>query len=367
MSARDFGPKPVAKWLSVEQLRVDETYQRSIETRRSQSLIGRVTETFYWPLFGAVIVAIDEGEHWVIDGQHRVEAARRIGIDKVLCIVVVVGSKAEAARAFVGANRDRVAPTPYALHHALVAAGDPDAVAINDVCRRAGVEIPRYPIPLQSLKPNQTLTIGAIRSSISRLGGGATVSALKTLREAFPEPGALRAHLITGVAAVFAARAQLPRQLLQDLLTAKGFKALEGEILAEALGSKDKRAAIAERIIERLLPPEFRRRGTVQKKTAASVSASKRHVGNAILPAATGTKPSAASKRAEDQRQIEEHIRRKGVTKVPVAAVAPTTAVFKSQHQDPFERESTLAKHRNRRGRLRSAQNNALRHRKAKT
>lgn len=332
----DFGPKPEAKWLKVEQLCVDSSYQRSTETKRGQALIKRVAEKFRWSLCGVVLVSRRDGKLWVVDGQHRVEAARARGIREMLCLVFTVASKAEEAAVFVAANRDRVAVSPFAVYHANVAAGDPEAVAIADVCRRAGVEIPRYPIPAQSLKPEQTLAIGTIGSSISRMGGGATMSALETLRKAFPEEaGALRAHLIAGLAAVVAPRPKLPKAMLQQALAARGIAALEGDILRAALAGKQKRAAIAEAEILKLLPVDLRALPPASKSDA-KISANKAHAGRVLMPVSVSTArpaPKAAtgrSARAADEAAIAEHIAKKGVTKLPPAAAAATTAEFKS-------------------------------------
>lgn len=238
MSAQpDFGPKPELRWIPVARLTVDLAYQRSLETRRSQQLIAAIAGGFRWSKFGAVLVApiesggagrgrpreanadlrrranpapgaaLEHGSYALLDGQHRVAGARQLGIKEVPCIVIEAASTEEQAQAFVGANRDRVAVTPYALHHAMVAAGDPRARAVARVCQAAEVEIPRYPIPVANLKPNQTLALGTIAKAVGPLIGGSdttdeasVVIALRILRQRFADvAGALRAHLIQGL------------------------------------------------------------------------------------------------------------------------------------------------------------------------
>lgn len=206
----DFGPKPELKWLAVAKLSVDMAYQRSLETRRSQQLVANIAGNFRWSKFGAVLVAPRPlGSFALLDGQHRVAGARQLGIAQVPCIVIEAASKEEQAQAFVGANRDRVAVTPYALHHALVAAGDPRARAIARVCEAADVEIPRYPIPASNLKPNQTLALGTIGKLLGALDHGdqtaheaLVMSALTVLRRRYATTqGAIRAHLVQGLVA----------------------------------------------------------------------------------------------------------------------------------------------------------------------
>jgi hypothetical protein len=199
--ARDFGKRPELRWLLIHDLYVDPTYQRTLESRRSQALITKITAGFSWSRFGAVLVTSTKRGYAVLDGQHRVEAARAVGIRNVPCVIIDAGSTAEQALAFVAANMDRVVVNPFALHHALIAAGDADALEIDNVCRCGGVSIPRYPIPAKNLKPGQTLALGAIASGIKTFGPSAMIAALSALADAFKnQSGRLRAPLIKAAA-----------------------------------------------------------------------------------------------------------------------------------------------------------------------
>src|SRR5690606_592087 len=123
-------------------------------------------------------------------GQHRVEGAKLAGVPEVPCIIVAGMSLAEQAAAFVGANRDRVTVNPYALHHARVAAGEERSMYVARVARSAGIDIPRYPIPAQSMKPGQTMALGAIQTLIGQRGERQAKLVLRDLAEAFAEqPG----------------------------------------------------------------------------------------------------------------------------------------------------------------------------------
>lgn len=205
MTARaPWGPAPTLGFRKVAELHVDERYQRTLDSRRSQQNIARIVAGFRWSAFGAVLITARPGNatgYWLLDGQHRVEAARQLGINAVPCVEVEAADTADQARLFVAANRDRVAVNPFALHHAMVAAGDADAKAIADACRRAGITVARYPIPATSIKPLQTLAPGAVLAALRDQGEAATVRALKLLAEVYAEvPGALRASAIKGLA-----------------------------------------------------------------------------------------------------------------------------------------------------------------------
>jgi hypothetical protein len=218
-------------WLPVDKLGVDTRYQRTLESRRSQKLIEDIAERFRWSAFQAVLATIDAAQRaagrtgWlVIDGQHRVEAARRRGITHVPAVVVSAASIEEQAAAFVHANTDRVSVNAFALHHARRAAGDPGARATDALCRKAGVTIPRYPIPADKLAPRQTLALGTVAQLPKLYGDATALIALKTVADAWGErPGAVRAAIIRAVAklvheaepALRAATAESIRKALQ--------------------------------------------------------------------------------------------------------------------------------------------------------
>lgn len=197
------GKKPELAWLPVDRLTVDPKYQRDTGTRRSKNLIEKIARDFLWSRFGVVLAVRDpkvgKGGGWfVIDGQHRVEAARLRGDVKTVPAVVLPHATVEAAAAdFVAINRDRVAVTPLHIHHAQLAAGDPEAQAIDRACRAAGVTICRYPVPLSHLKAGQTLAVGTIARIVKQRGEAFATKVLKRVGAlGNHEPGAYGAAAI---------------------------------------------------------------------------------------------------------------------------------------------------------------------------
>jgi hypothetical protein len=67
------------------------------------------------------------------------------------------------------------------------------------VCKASDVEIARYPMLIKSMLPRQTLSVAAIRQAIERHNERIATVALTTIRNALPEAGSLRAHLIAAV------------------------------------------------------------------------------------------------------------------------------------------------------------------------
>lgn len=247
----DPGPVPELAWLPVDELAADPAYQRTIESRRSQQSIRRMVERFSWSLFQAATVArmgwgdaADRPEIYsVIDGQHRIEAARRLGFESVPCLVVDTDSLAEAARLFVEANRNRVNLTPLALHKALVAAGDDLACAVHRAVAAAGVEILPYPVQAADMKAGQTMAVGSIRLAVKDHGEEAATAALRIVLSLWLAAGELRAERIRAAAATVG-RFGVARATgwLDSIDSAPFDRAAEGA----ALAGKPRWAAIAE-------------------------------------------------------------------------------------------------------------------------
>lgn len=121
---------------------IDEAYQRELSAR-GMRLIRRIAERWDWNSYKPLSVAsAGDGRYEVIDGQHTAIAAASTGaIETLPCLVLSAETVAERARAFVGINSERLALTPYALFRARVAAGDAEAVAVQNAVSAADVEL----------------------------------------------------------------------------------------------------------------------------------------------------------------------------------------------------------------------------------
>lgn len=253
-----FGPTPELGWAATEAMRIDQRYQRSIETRRGRRLIAAIAEAFSWFLCGTLLVVREiDGTLLIIDGQHRWEGAKLRRIPELPCAIFPSIPLALQARAFVDANRLRVAVSPFAIYHASLAAGDAAAQALAEVCAESGVAVPRAPGAAQHLKPGETLALGALKSLVRERGAKVAVRALSTLRQALPEPGALRAHYINALGNLVGARADIDLARLQAAIAAEGIDALEHAVLDHCLKFGTTRITAAETLFLKLLnlPP----------------------------------------------------------------------------------------------------------------
>ncbi|MBM0203978.1 ParB N-terminal domain-containing protein [Micromonospora sp. STR1s_5] len=195
-------PAPILQWIKVTDLVVDPAYQRPIigEGRRN---VDRIARDFRWSYFAPVVVApVEGGKFAIIDGQHRTTAAAVVGIESVPCQVVIAPRHQQAA-AFKAINGATTPINRMALHAAALVAKEPAVVELTEACTSAGVELLRYPVPLERQSPGQTMAIGALAFARRRYGRDTLVAALRCFtRSSNNRAGALTARMIKAVCEV---------------------------------------------------------------------------------------------------------------------------------------------------------------------
>lgn len=217
---RDPGEVPVLDWVDKTLIDVDPTYQRELDEARVQ----RIVEWFDWRSFGALVLTkAADGRYHTPDGQHRLEAAKRHPMVSVVpAVIVEAETTAEEAEVFVGINRDRKNVTPLQLYWAELAADDPEAKTVAQVCERAGICIVRSPGGATRAKAGDTVAISVIRSLIGRRGAMRARQMLEVLGKAQLAPvGAL------------------PIRAVEILMTDAEFKdEVDPEALTDSIGGK---------------------------------------------------------------------------------------------------------------------------------
>lgn len=117
-------------------LQIHPAYQRD-------AILSKVLETassWSWVACGAIIVGDRGGELWVIDGQHRVMAAkRRSDIQDLPCVVFATESVAQEAVAFLDSNTGRKPVSSIGKFKAMIAAGDAAACAVHKTFESLGI------------------------------------------------------------------------------------------------------------------------------------------------------------------------------------------------------------------------------------
>lgn len=168
---------PIFEWVDPATLLVDEGYQRD-SSERSLKLVRKIVAGWDWAKFKAPCAVMTDAGLELIDGQHTaIAAATHPHVEKIPVMIVDVDQRAERAAAFIGHNRDRVAVTAAQLHVAAIAAGDEEALAIEAVCREAGIRTLRA--PTKDPKPGETMAISAIGALVRGRGQEGAVRVLK--------------------------------------------------------------------------------------------------------------------------------------------------------------------------------------------
>jgi hypothetical protein len=196
------GPAPILEWIETEKLIVDTTYQREIG-RRGAMNVNQIAEQFDWSKFAPIIVApVEGGQFAIVDGQHRTTAAMLRGQKTVPC-QIVQADRARQAAAYAAVNGNITKTTAQQLYHAKLAAKDPAALALADVCAAAGVEIVRKNLIKSDLKPGQTSAVGALTRCLGIYGRDTLITALQCITQtADGNPGFVRATIVEALCEV---------------------------------------------------------------------------------------------------------------------------------------------------------------------
>lgn len=172
-----FGRPQKLEWLSLKSLVIDPEYQREI-TPVGRKNVRRIAESFNWSMFAPIIVAaIGDNRYAIVDGQHRATAAALVGIDRVPC-AIIEAKRGEQAAAFRAINGNTTRLHAIHLFNAAVAAGDADALAVLDVCKRGGISILRN---IRPLKDRETHAVKTISTAIARFGPDTAVLGLRAI------------------------------------------------------------------------------------------------------------------------------------------------------------------------------------------
>lgn len=194
---KKYGYIPSMEWLPIDALVIDHSYQRTITSRRSQKNIKQIIKNFQWRKFTPVVVSKNEDETYsVIDGQHRLEAAKVLGdIDELPCYIVDSDDTREQARSFVSINRDRVSMNPFNLHKSLAASGESIDCYVDEFCDRIGIRLSEN--GQLNKDPSTTLALSTIRNLLKNKQEVPLERAILTIRKAFPDKtGQLRSSII---------------------------------------------------------------------------------------------------------------------------------------------------------------------------
>jgi hypothetical protein len=118
-------------------LAVDDSYQRDVSNNRAIA----IAKNWSWLACGVLVVARRSSDqtYYVVDGQHRLNAARkRSDIDRLPCIVFETDDACQEAGGFYDLNTGRRPPTTFEKWRAQLLRGDLDTVFADRLIRDAG-------------------------------------------------------------------------------------------------------------------------------------------------------------------------------------------------------------------------------------
>jgi hypothetical protein len=182
------GRMPTLQFCRPAELHIDATYQRDIRNGPSQKLINRLAQNWNWDLCQPLVVARRQSlteQLYVIDGQHRLAAARLRGdIDHLPCVIVNYTSAAQEAASFVTLNQVRKPLNRLDLFKAALSSGNTEAIAIANALADAGLKVAPH-TNIATWKPGMLANISGIELAWRRRGEKVTQAALEVLAKAF--------------------------------------------------------------------------------------------------------------------------------------------------------------------------------------
>jgi len=214
------GLRPSLENRTIRELGIDATYQRSIETGPSRALIRRIAQHWDWGLFQPLVVAKRvDGTFWVVDGQHRLAAARlRSDMYDLPCVVTQYDNPGDEAATFVALNVQRRPLSALDLFKAALAANDESSIEIEMMLSAAGLSLAPHS-NFTAWKPGMVSNISGIIAAHRIHGKKAAARALRVLARGFDGQVLQYAGTIfPGVVKLIAADARTDDDLLAMVL-----------------------------------------------------------------------------------------------------------------------------------------------------
>jgi len=125
--------------VALDELHIDDSYQRSLQGH-VKTIARDWNPTKCDPL---KINFREDGNFYVWDGQHRLEAARMRGIKYLLCDIVVGLTQAQEAELFGCQGNGIKKPNPYDIFKANVCSGEEIDTTIKNICDKYDLVVNR--------------------------------------------------------------------------------------------------------------------------------------------------------------------------------------------------------------------------------
>ena len=182
--------------------------------------VKRYSKFFDWDIFGVPLVSLRNGEYWIVDGQHRVELLKLLGVEEVMCQIICGLTYEQEAEKFVKLNSERGGLTSNQKFHARVEGKDDTALVLVGILQKYGF---RYAKTAGLKKDNYISAIACVENIYKSRGGEHLGRVLSILRESwFGVHSSLIRDLIVGISTFVAEH----KNIKDDILC----KALEEQV-----------------------------------------------------------------------------------------------------------------------------------------
>ena len=127
-------------------LRVCENYQRPV----NKTHVNELANPFDRIYANCIITSYRDGYFWILDGQHRYNAAKLTGTESMTCIIITGLTSKEEAKIFKDLNVKQKRPDPYKIFKANVWNGDmsdPEVATdmhIKRICDKYNIEVKKF-------------------------------------------------------------------------------------------------------------------------------------------------------------------------------------------------------------------------------
>lgn len=195
--------KNALREVPLDKIQTDHSYQRALNP-----VAVRKIEKDYNPVaLGVPLVGErTDGTLWIVDGQQRVGALRKMGRHKHLrCEVFASNGPEHEAEVFRLVNKNRTAIKPIDLFCAMLVAGDESCLEIKRITEDHGFKIPKRAIEGEgttaALSDGSTFWCVAALGKVYRQSGGAGLKFIfSTLKQVWPDdPDRCRDTMVLGL------------------------------------------------------------------------------------------------------------------------------------------------------------------------
>lgn len=235
----DYPIKPIA----VSDLKVTLTSQRLMKKRHAEDIAKDFNELLFEPL----IVSYREGAYYVIDGQNRLYAVKKLFNNNcmVMCKIITGLTSIEEAKLFVDINEKRKALSYADKVKGLYYAKDEKYVVLADICTHNGVEL-GFENDNRGKKDGRIIAIKALSDTYDKLGKKQTERLVKLLNDTWDgNAEGLSQRMISAMGVVLSLYGD---ELRDDLWVKKLSKSDPVKIISEAKSDLATKANMATKI-----------------------------------------------------------------------------------------------------------------------